>query len=133
MAYDASPLVRAELAVALARFMCGHTAYFSDAVALQQRKVAEMMKSYQRHGGPDSAPSSGGAGAAAGADGAGVDGSGIRRSASYGSVSSVGSAVNVGGQQWARGEEGGLNPGSVGDGGSRPVADASMVSNWQLT
>lgn len=47
--YDASPLVRAELAVALARFVRGHMPLLQDAVALQQRRVAELMKAYQRH------------------------------------------------------------------------------------
>ena len=38
--YDASPLVREELAVALARFVRGHAAYLNDPVAYMQDKIA---------------------------------------------------------------------------------------------
>ncbi|KAK9819637.1 hypothetical protein WJX72_000593 [[Myrmecia] bisecta] len=48
--YDASPLVRAEVAVGIARIAAGHAMFFQDAVHAQQRRAARIMR-----GGPTEA------------------------------------------------------------------------------
>ncbi|KAL3149110.1 hypothetical protein ABBQ32_001950 [Trebouxia sp. C0010 RCD-2024] len=56
--YDGSPLVRAELAAALARFAAGHAVLFKDAVHEQQRHAALILRGGSAGSGPEAASGS---------------------------------------------------------------------------
>ncbi|EFN54506.1 hypothetical protein CHLNCDRAFT_135218 [Chlorella variabilis] len=97
--YDASPLVRTEVAVALARVAVGHSLLFQDAVHAHQRTSSRILREQQRMrelrqqqvastapaaaGVARSAPTGGGGGVAAGSGGragsVGIGGGGVPR------------------------------------------------------
>ncbi|KAL0035168.1 hypothetical protein WJX79_004418 [Trebouxia sp. C0005] len=56
--YDGSPLVRAELAAALARLATGHVVLFKDAVHEQQRNAAQILRGASPGSGPEAGPGS---------------------------------------------------------------------------
>ncbi|KAL4421494.1 hypothetical protein ABPG75_010785 [Micractinium tetrahymenae] len=96
--YDASPLVRAEVAVALARVAVGHSLLFQDAVHAHQRTSARILREQQRQVAP-AAPAAGGAVAASAPAAAGVPRSAPSTAGGItaGSINRVSSSGSIGG------------------------------------
>ncbi|KAL4426136.1 hypothetical protein ABPG77_007418 [Micractinium sp. CCAP 211/92] len=131
--YDASPLVRGEVAVALARVAVGHSLLFQDAVHAHQRTSARILREQQRQA-PSAAPPAGGAVAASAPAAAGVPRSAPAAAAGSipaGSIGRVNSSGSIGGG--SAGSSSMLARRSRGDGtaGSAVPAGASMDQQQQ--
>jgi regulator-associated protein of mTOR len=135
--YDASPLVRAEVAVALARLVKGHASLLTDAVAwmqdhiaAQQRRAAELMRSSR---GSTSRNAQAGASSSGGAAG-GSSSSGGARSvpAASGSTAGAASAAAAAAAAAAGGDPSGSSPAAAAGGGAGVTSASSSdnLSRW---